>query len=145
MTNKKIKNATKTFFDGIEFKSILEKRVYEKLKESGFQPNYEAQTFLLVEGFKPTIPFWVYNKKQHCFKNNSSKLRDWTYTPDFVMEHKSYKILIEVKGFQNDVFPYKFKLFRKLLEKNKDCSNYIVVKINSVGEVPEFINYLKQL
>ena len=145
MTNRKIKNATKTFFDGIEFKSILEKRVYEKLIESGFQPNYEAQTFLLVEGFKPTIPFWVYNKKQHCFKNNSSKLRDWTYTPDFIMEYKGCKILIEVKGFQNDVFPYKFKLFRKLLEKNKNCDNYIVVKINSVGEVQEFINYLKQL
>lgn len=142
--NKKIRNATVTFFDDIRFKSILEKKVYEKLKESGFQPNYEAQTFLLVEGFKPTVPFWVYNKKQNCFKNNSSKLRDWSYTPDFIIDYNGYKIFIEVKGFQNDIFPYKFKLFRKLLEKASDKDHYIVVKINSVKEASEFIEYLKQ-
>ncbi len=134
-----------TFFDGIQFKSILEKKVYEKLKESGFQPKYEAQTFLLFEGFKPTVPFWVYNKKKHCFKNNSAKLRDWTYTPDFIIEYNNYKIIIEVKGFENDVFPYKFKLFRKLFEKFEDKERYIILRINSISEVTEFVKHLKQL
>ena len=39
-----------------------------------------------------------------------------TYTPDIYVKYKDLDIWIECKGFTNDVFPYKKKMFRKLLD-----------------------------
>lgn len=118
--NKKIKNARKNLSDGIKFKSFLEGVVYNALKEACFKPEYEKHKFILWKGIKPAHGiFYDRDKKTGLLKQNTKKLLDMTYTPDFTFNYKGIDVIIEVKGFENDVFPIKKKLFRGLLESWK--------------------------
>ena len=118
MINKKIKGATARSFNGINFKSQLEVIIYKTLIQEGFNPKYEEKKFILWDGFKPTIPF--YNKgKNGLNKLSMTKLIDITYTPDFTFDYKGYLVIIEAKGYENDTFPIKKKMFRKILETYK--------------------------
>lgn len=121
MVNKKIKNATSLTYDDTQFKSKAEVMVYKTLLQSGFKPYYEATSYIIWKGFKPTVPYYTTGKGKNL-ELNCKKLINITYTPDFVMMAKDNKtlIIIEVKGFANDVYPYKRKLFRKYLEKLKE-------------------------
>lgn len=111
--NRKIINATPTEVDGIEFKSRLEASIYKTLLDRGLRPQYEPDTFTLCTGVKP-IGFLVDGKPY------TRKLTDITYKPDFKVslpEHPDLTIYIEVKGFNNDVYPYKRKMFLSLLRE----------------------------
>lgn len=114
--NKKIKNAKKTSFQGIDFKSALEKTVYNTLIEQGITPTYESDTYTLSDPLKPTKPFYV---RTHIkgFHFEMRPLSPITYTPDFTFTLNNVFVVIEAKGFENDVFPVKRNLFRKLIEK----------------------------
>ena len=116
MENKKIKNTKSKVFNGIQFKSILEVSIYKGLLQEGFKPKYEEMTFIIWEGFRPTVDFYNKDTKSKELKKDMGKLRDITYTPDFTFTYKDTLIIIEAKGFENDTFPIKKKLFRKLLE-----------------------------
>lgn len=143
--NKKVRNATPFTFGGIAFKSKLEVMVYKTLLENGIKANYEKETYLLWEGFTPTIPFYTRDKRHSLF-NNSRKLLGITYTPDFTFDYNGWHVIIEVKGFQNEVFPYKFKMFRKYLEvssKGKNAPHYILAEIFTKSQLVEFIQMLK--
>lgn len=155
MANKKIKNASPTECNGIKFKSQLEATTYKVLLQEGFSPEYETHKYLVWDGFVPTILFLTKNnlkrKDKRCIpigKNTMSvqkPLTGITYTPDFYFEYNGKKIIIEVKGFYNDVFPYKFKMFRKLLEEESDADKYEIWEINSKKQLLECINHLKTL
>lgn len=143
--NKKIKNATPKEFDGINFKSVTEVRVYKTLLSAGFSPRYEAEKFRLWAGMKPTVPFYVKDRKTGVLVDNSKKLINITYTPDFTFTYKNYFIIIEVKGFANDTFPIKEKLFRKLLEDNKEELHPLFFKVSTKEETLQAINIIKSL
>ena len=116
--NKKIRNARESVFNGIHFKSKLEESFYKTLVTAGLEPDYELTKFVLVEGFKPTVPF--YNRsKSKVFKMDMTKVRDITYTPDFTLLYNDTLFIIEAKGIENDTYPLKKKLFRRLLESMK--------------------------
>ena len=114
--NKKIKNASPLEYDGIAFKSKLEKMIYQILKENGFPVEYEPHKFVIWEGFRPTIPFYNKDKITRMLKLEKKKIIDITYTPDFVFIYNGYLVVIEAKGFENDSFYLKKKMFRKYLE-----------------------------
>lgn len=125
-SNKKIVNATRNTYDGICFKSLLEKVVYSTLSQLGYNPQYESQTFTLFEGFVPITPF--YDKmsdskakkallKYKMLELKSGKIIGIKYTPDFYFRYKDIDIYIEAKGMENDVFYIKKKLFIKLLDE----------------------------
>lgn len=116
MENKKIRNATPLVYDNIHFKSRLEVMIYKTLTQYGFKVYYEPTKYTIWTGFKPTIPFYTKDKKTRMLKLDDKKLIDITYTPDFITEKGNIVIIIEAKGFENDVFPYKKKLFRKYIE-----------------------------
>ena len=143
--NHKIKNASPTSLDGINFKSVLERATYKLLKECGFDPKYEEVKFTLFEGFKPILLFFSRNKeKQLC--TDKKTILPITYTPDFTMVYKDLYVIIEVKGFANDVFPYKFKMFRKVLEtlaKQDTRYKYVLVEIFTQAQLKQFISVLK--
>lgn len=139
--NKKIKNATPNKVGDIEFKSLLESRVYKTLISEGLNPQYEPTKFILWEGFKPTIPFFAKSRKQ--YKQVTTALRDITYTPDFILNYGDKKIFIEVKGFQNDSFPIKFKMFRKLLEGLPNKDKIIIWEVFSLKQLKDLIKQLK--
>lgn len=142
MVNKKIKGATQEVCNNIKFKSKIEASVYKHLLQSGFNPVYEGMTFTLWEGFKPTVPYYTMSGKYN--KLNNTKLRDITYTPDFTFMYKNKLIIIEVKGFTNDVFPYKFKMFRKILEEKPYINNTLVFEIFSIKQLKECIKIIKE-
>ena len=114
MENKKVRGTKEVIVDGIKFKSTIEGRVYEWLLEEGIQPKYEAKTYELSTSIRPTIPF--FNRIGKLFGIDMRPVQSITYTPDFTFEFNGIFIIIEVKGKENDVFPYKRNLFRKYLE-----------------------------
>lgn len=151
--NRKIKNATPKDYDGLHFKSLLEVMTYKVLKQEGFNPEYETHTYLIWEGYVPTIPFFTKNKlkRKDCrfevlsvntVKDNRP-IMGITYTPDFYFEYGGKKVIVEVKGMLNDVFPYKFKMFRKHLEEQPDKDCYIIWEIYTKKQLLECVNLLR--
>lgn len=139
MENKKIKNASQTTSSGIKFKSHLESLVYKTLVENGIVPKYEEKTFEFVPKLRPTIPF--FNRISKVFGLDMRPVRPITYTPDFVFEYNGMLIVIEVKGFENDVFYVKKNLFRRYLENLQQYSMYFEVR--SKKEVLEALKIIK--
>ena len=141
MANKKIKNASPLEYNGIQFKSKFEKTIYVTLEEEGFPVQYEPSKIVIWEGFKPTIPY--YSKSKSGFKMQMSKLKDITYTPDFMFSYNGYLIVIEAKGFVNDTFPIKRKLFRKWLEGHPYSMYFEVYTKTQLLQVISLIKQLK--
>lgn len=126
MKNKKIRNATKTTELGIAFRSEIEARIYKALVAEGFNPLYEKVTFTLSEKIRPTVPF--FNRIKGLLGLDMKPVQAITYTPDFTFEYNGILIVIEVKGFENDVFPIKRNLFRKHLETLNQPSMFFEVR-----------------
>lgn len=116
-----VKNATPNTFDGIKFRSKLETYTYKKLKEAKIYAEYEKHKFELL----PAFTF------------HGSRVRAITYLPDFVGEN----FIIECKGFPNDAFPLKEKLFKYLLLSISPDIVYYVV--HTQKQVDELIEKLK--
>ena len=125
--NKKVANATAVTSCGIKFKSKSEERVYKKLVSLGYSPQYESKKYVIWEGFRPKFPLYLDGIPQTTKGGKSKQLLDWTYTPDFILEKNGYTMIIEVKGNPNDLYPYKRKLFLKLLE-SMDKTYFFEVK-----------------
>jgi hypothetical protein len=119
--NKKVKNATPMVFDEIKFRSKLELFTYKRLKEENIHVGYENIKYELVPSFE--------------FAGN--KIRPMTWTPDF----NGNGFLIECKGFGNDTWPLKEKLFKWHLVRNKIELDFYVVK--NQKEVEEVIRTLR--
>lgn len=139
--NKKVRNATPIVFNGIHFRSILERNVYKKLLNEGYEPEYEKHSYIIWKGLTPTVPFYDIRKvrgkpirKNHL---NMSPLSDMEYTPDFVFKRGNTTVIIEAKGEENDQFPIRKKLFRAYLETVK----YPVVyaEIFTLRQLEEFL------
>lgn len=142
--NKKVVNATPTAFDGVKFKSQLEKRCYKELVDSGLDFHYELDKIILWEGVKlDTAESW--NSIGRLIVKDNKKLRDITYTPDFKILHKNYIIYVDVKGHPNDIYPIKKKMFLKVLEEYPKDRKYIFMEIHTVGNMIEAIAYIKNL
>lgn len=122
--NKKIKNATEVIVDGIKYRSKLEFRCAQILKENNISFEYE--------------PFKIeYIPK---FEYYGEKYRAANYTPDFVIENK---YILEIKGFKNDVYPYKKKLILLTLIHNKKKYNYRFFEIGNLTQLKIWINNYK--
>ena len=114
--NRKVLNATPVIArDGTQLKSKMERTIYHALLDNGFNVHYESETFTYWEGFYPTVPFYDKDSKRNL-RDNHKKILDIKYTPDFVFMYHGIKVLIEVKGWENDQFSIRKKLFRKYLE-----------------------------
>jgi hypothetical protein len=97
--NKKVKNATPLEYNGVNFKSKLEMYCYKLLKENNIPVEYEVVKFQILDPF-------VYNDE---------KVRGMIFTPDFVGDN----FVVECKGFMNDAFPLRWKLFKYHLSTHK--------------------------
>ena len=130
-------------FEGISFKSKLEKTIYQVLREQGFPAKYEPRKFILWQGFKPTVPFYNKDKTTRLLKLEHKKLVDITYTPDFVFSYRGHMVIIEAKGLENDVFPLKKKMFRKWLEQHHPQS--IFFEVYTKRQLLQAIDIIKTL
>lgn len=141
--NKKIKNASPLEFDGIFFKSKLEKMIYQTLRENNLPVEYEPQKFIIWEGFRPTVPFYDKDKTTRMLKLEKKKIISISYTPDFVFRYNDCLIIIEAKGMENDRFYLKKKMFRKWLENNEPKSIYF--EIYTKKQLLQAIDIIKAL
>lgn len=117
--NKKVKNATSKVYNGIKFRSLTEVRVYRWLRDNGYKPYYEPDSFVLLDKFKPETPWFLEGIAQTTKKGDSKTVAQMTYTPDFRLDINNALILyIEVKGHPNDSYPLKRKLFLDWIEKH---------------------------
>lgn len=139
MENKKIKNATTKELDGIQFKSQLEATIYKTLVSNAITPEYEKKTFEFVPRLRPTVPF--FNRVKKVFGLEMKPLHPITYTPDFTFEYDGMLIVIEAKGFENDVYPVKKNLFRRYLENLPQYSMYF--EIRTKKELLEALRIIK--
>lgn len=94
--NAKVKNATKSIVDGVRFDSKLEKYLYDLLK--GAQIDFEFQKVYIL---------------QDKFRYGTEAVRAITLTVDFLIPSKN--MIIDSKGYANDVSPLKYKLLKNLL------------------------------
>ncbi len=122
--NLKIRNATKVEIDGIKFRSKLEAYTYRRLKEEGFKFLYEEITYTIIEKFEYM----------------GEKIRPITITPDFIDPDK--RIIIEVKGFSNELYPMRLKLFKRYLHMNR--LEFQLYEVRTQRQVEELIINLKK-
>lgn len=114
--NKKVRNATPKVYDGISFRSQLEVNTYQQLKKFKIEAEYEPIQFTLID----------------AFRYNDESIRKMTYTPDFV----GNRFIIECKGFANESFPLKWKIFKHFLYMNKlEFTLYLPKNRKEVDEV----------
>ena len=138
--NKKVRNATAKVYKGIKFRSKLELFTYKKLEDAEINSLYEKKKYILQEGFHYTAECHEPHKTKG-YVNNEYKVRDITYTPDFV--DPNGKWIIEVKGFANDVFPLKWKMFKQHIMQNG--LEYKLFLPKNQKQVLQTIELIKQL
>lgn len=119
----KVKNATPTEYNGIKFRSKLEVYTYKKLREAGISADYEQHRFELLPAFVAL---------------SGKKYRAMTYLPDFVGKD----FIIECKGFPNDSWPLRKKLFEYALVRNK--LKYDFYEVHTQKEVDALVLNLKK-
>lgn len=157
--NKKIRNATVCKTGALTFKSQLEKSVYNALQQLGFNPQYEPETHVLWDGFDPITPFYdkesdtQQSKRLEEGDKNKSKIlvhkkgriTGIRYTPDFYFKYGKLDVYIETKGFENDVFYIKKKMFRYFLDKrlNKTGQHSIFFEIYTKKQLLQAIDIIK--
>ena len=124
----KIQNATRVLsVNGLQFRSKLELFTYNKLVESGITDfKYEEEKFILQEALEyPFESIEAYERtidgnKVKKFEDVDHKIRYMSYLPDFTnINHETKEgWILEVKGFANDAWPLKWKLFKHYLIGN---------------------------
>tara|TARA_R100000152_G_C6610793_1_gene64738 strand:+ start:140 stop:586 length:447 start_codon:yes stop_codon:yes gene_type:complete len=135
----KVKNAKKSSYDGKNFQSNLELYCYKQLEEAEILVDYEEHTFTI---FPATVyPQACYEGTTKKLYNKGSKIRPITYTPDFV--DPNGKFIIETKGYANESFPLRWKLFKKHLKDNDH--RYVLFMPRNKKQVDEVIEIIKQL
>jgi len=148
--NKKVRNAAPLMYDGIEFKSKLELFTYQKLLEADIKDfKFESEKFTILEGFEYNMTsFEAYERsiegnKQKLFGETAKAIRPITYLPDFtsIRDDKTGWI-IECKGFPNDAFPLKWKMFKDYLVKKG--YNITLYKPNNQQTVIKTIELIKK-
>lgn len=144
MENKKIKNAQKKTVDNIQFKSVLESVCYKHLAKTTLKFAYEPKKFTIWRGetLKNTKVYLHNANRRNLEEPRSNKARDITYTPDFIIEYKEYTIYVDVKGFTNDVYPLKRKMF---LQHIDSMENTMFFEPHNVSEILSMINIIQKL
>ena len=122
--NKKVINATEVTVNGVKYRSKLEARCAQILKENNISFEYEP---LKIE----YIPKFEYY---------GEKYRAAFYTPDFIIDNK---YILEIKGFNNDCYRYKKKLILLTLMNNKEKYNYRFFEIRNLAQLKLWINNYK--
>ena len=135
----KVKNAVKNIYKGIQFQSKLELACYKELEANQIKVEYEKHTFTIFDGL--VYPQACYEGTQKKLYNKGSKIRPITYTPDFV--DPDGKWIIETKGYANESFPLRWKLFKKHLKDTQ--KQYVLFMPRNKKQIIEVVDLIKQL
>lgn len=109
-------------YNNQNFRSKIEAFFARKLDEAGISWEYESQTYTVFQGFQ--------------FR--TEKVRPITYTPDFQGEGW----IVELKGWSNDSWPLRLKLWKKYMEDNNMPQEYFVLRTQQ--DCLKFIKAIKE-
>ena len=122
--NKKVINATEVTINGVKYRSKLEARCAQILKENNISFEYEP---LKIE----YIPKFEYY---------GEKYRAAFYTPDFIVDNK---YILEIKGWKTDTYRYKKKLVLLKLLKDNNYTKYRFFEIKTITQLKQWIKDYK--
>ena len=122
--NKKVINATEVTVNGVKYRSKLEARCAQILKENNVSFEYEP---LKIE----YIPKFEYY---------GEKYRAAFYTPDFIVDNK---YILEIKGWKTDTYRYKKKLVLLKLLKDNNYTKYRFFEIKTITQLRQWIKNYK--
>ena len=122
--NKKVINATEVTVNGVKYRSKLEARCAQILKENNISFEYEP---LKIE----YIPKFEYY---------GEKYRAAFYTPDFIVDNK---YILEIKGWKTDTYRYKKKLVLLKLLKDNNYTKYRFLEIKTITQLKQWIKDYK--
>ena len=107
----------KVTYDGVTFASGLERYMYQVLKKAKIKAKYEGETFTLIDGFEfNTTSYERQSNGKGEFKNRGNKkILPIKYNPEFV----GNGVIIETKGRSNESFPMRWKLFKRMINKQR--------------------------
>ena len=107
----------KVVVDGITFASGLERYMYRALKKARIKAKYEGETYTLIDSFNfMTTSYERQSNGKGEFKDRGNKkILPIKYTPDFVGD----KFIIECKGRANESFRMRWKLFKRMINKQR--------------------------
>jgi hypothetical protein len=120
-TKGKIKSS-KVGAGGYVFDSKLEYYFYKRCKDLGIPVKVKPETFTVLDKFR----------------FHGKAIRAITYTPDFYLPE--HQVIIETKGFANDSFPLREKMFLKHLLDTGRKETY--QKLKNQKEINEFLDTL---
>lgn len=128
-------------FGGIQYKSSLEKTMAVLLTEAGIPFQYEPKTFDIVKGFNFDIDSYERqtNGKGDMINRGRKKVQPIKYTPDFIGDG----FIIETKGYANDTFPLRWKLFKRMLH-DEGMESIVLYKPQKISECEEVIKLIKE-
>lgn len=137
---KRISKAKKYHFNGVDYKSGLELKMAKLLTENKIPFKYEPTKFNLQEGFvsEGDCHERQSNGKGEFKNRGNKKILPITYTPDFIGKG----FAIETKGYANESFPIKWKMFKKYLHDKG--IKLMLFKPQTQKECEEVIRILKQ-
>lgn len=141
--NKKVRNATKCEFNGIRLDSKLELFCYKALVKEGIEFEYNPQSFCLIDGIsglQNTLHEFTFNSKGEIKDSIGSNIRPITYSPDFVGNNW----ILETKGISNELFPMRWKLFKRMLILTNSGYKHVFIAHNQ-NQVLECIEIIKSL
>ena len=122
--NKKVINATEVTINGVKYRSKLEARCAQILKENNIPFEYEP---LKIE----YIPKFEYY---------GEKYRAAFYTPDFIIDNK---YILEIKGWKTDTYRYKKKLVLLKILKDSNYTKYRFFEIKTITQLRQWIKDYK--
>lgn len=142
------RSGTKIEKYGIQFDSLLELDIYEEF----LSRNIELKRGTPIKVFDSfTTPIYCYSNDNKKFelKKESPSIRCIEYTPDFILpvswEIKErtgkdvlkgkYNAYIELKGFANETFRYRWKLFKQYITQNEPTARIFLIKRRHNGRV----------
>ena len=123
---------------------------------------YEPEKFILYPSVKHT-GIKIYRPSKESYKDNNDKekkklsqdlflqegtFRAISYTPDFIITKGKNIIYVDVKGYTNDTYPIKMKMFLGVITQeatiHKD-KNYIFAEPHTVKQMKQLIDIIKEL
>lgn len=128
---------------GISYKSNLEATMATLLHSNSIPFQYEPYSICLSESFNLDICFFERNSngKGAMKEKKNQKVRSINYTIDFVGDN----FFIETKGYANESFSIRWKLFKKWISDHKmDYSKCVIYKPQSKLDCLETVNDIKK-
>lgn len=149
MDNRKVIGAKKKEYNGIIFDSMLELNTYKLLEKENFEFTYNETTIVLADKFRLDNINFYNSTRTRKFSQALTKdgkkavIGEMTFTPDFILGNEDTVIIIETKGWANDVYPYKRKLFFNSIKDSNSTIYYFEPK--NLREVKDSITIIKEL